>query len=184
VVAPGNPLGLRDIATVAQAGACMAQRPAGAGAQLLLVALMTRAGIGAGGLALVKPVCPTGPDLGQAVRAGPRRLWHRQPLGGACGGTRLRAAHLGAVRSGFAPARLFSARAAGAVRPHPRAWLPRQAAAMQGYDVVEAGRCGWSIDWKASASARLDLKMRAPSRRSAGEVAEWLKALKRAPRAS
>ena len=48
----------------------MAQRPAGAGAQLLLLALLARAGITADDLALVKPVCPTGPDIAQAVRAG------------------------------------------------------------------------------------------------------------------
>jgi len=70
IVAPGNPLGLTDIASVAKAGARLGQRPAGAGAQLLLVALMARAGIAAADLALITPVCPTGPDLGQAVRAG------------------------------------------------------------------------------------------------------------------
>lgn len=70
VVAPGNPLGLTDIGTVVQTRARMAQRPAGAGAQLLLLALIARAGIAADALALLKPVCPTGPDLGQAVRSG------------------------------------------------------------------------------------------------------------------
>ncbi len=70
VVAPGNPLGLTDIAKVAQARARMAQRPAGAGAQLLLLALMVRTGVTADALNLVTPVCPTGPDLGQAVRSG------------------------------------------------------------------------------------------------------------------
>jgi excisionase family DNA binding protein len=70
LVAPGNPLGLRDIASIAMAGARMAQRPAGAGAQLLLVALLARAGIGLNELKLAKPAFATGPDTAQALRAG------------------------------------------------------------------------------------------------------------------
>lgn len=70
VVAPGNPLGLTDIGQVAQSRARLAQRPEGAGAQLLLLAILARAEIAADALALVKPVCPTGPDLAQAVRSG------------------------------------------------------------------------------------------------------------------
>src|SRR5262249_51068059 len=60
VVAPGNPLGLSDIVSIAKSGARLAQRPPGAGAQLLLLALLARAGIAADELALVKPVCATG----------------------------------------------------------------------------------------------------------------------------
>jgi excisionase family DNA binding protein len=70
VVASGNPLALNDIATVAARGARLAQRPPGAGAQLLLVALLARAGIGMDGINAVKPVCPTGADLAEAVRTG------------------------------------------------------------------------------------------------------------------
>jgi excisionase family DNA binding protein len=70
LVAPGNPLGLGDIASIAASGARMAQRPAGAGAQLLLVALLTRAGIGLNELKLAKPAFATGPDTAQALRAG------------------------------------------------------------------------------------------------------------------
>jgi putative molybdopterin biosynthesis protein len=70
IVAPGNPLGLTDIRTVAEARARLAQRPAGAGAQLLLLALMARSGIAPKALAWMNPVCPTGPDLAQAVRSG------------------------------------------------------------------------------------------------------------------
>jgi len=70
VVAPGNPLGLSDIDSIAKSGARMAQRPPGAGAQLLLLALLARAGIAADELALVKPVCATGTDIAQAVRSG------------------------------------------------------------------------------------------------------------------
>jgi excisionase family DNA binding protein len=70
LVAPGNPLGLRDIASITASGARMAQRPAGAGAQLLLLALVARAGIGPNELKLAKPAFPTGPDTAQALRAG------------------------------------------------------------------------------------------------------------------
>ena len=48
----------------------MAQRPAGAGAQLLLLALLARSGIGLDELKLAKPAFPTGPDIAQAIRAG------------------------------------------------------------------------------------------------------------------
>ncbi len=70
LVAPGNPLELSDIASIAKSRARMAQRPAGAGAQLLLLALLARAGIGPNELKLLKPICPTGPDVAQAVRFG------------------------------------------------------------------------------------------------------------------
>jgi excisionase family DNA binding protein len=70
VVASGNPLALSDMASVATSRARMAQRPAGAGAQLLLLALLARAGIAADELKLAKPAFPTGPDIAQAIRAG------------------------------------------------------------------------------------------------------------------
>ncbi|NOJ40215.1 helix-turn-helix transcriptional regulator [Bradyrhizobium australiense] len=70
LVAPGNPLGLSDMASIAKSGARTAQRPAGAGAQLLLLALLARAGIAMDELKLAKPAFPTGPDIAQAVRAG------------------------------------------------------------------------------------------------------------------
>ena len=70
LVAPGNPLGLRDMASIATSRARMAQRPAGAGAQLLLLALLARAGIALDELKLAKPAFPTGPDIAQAIRAG------------------------------------------------------------------------------------------------------------------
>jgi len=70
LAAPGNPLDLSDIASVARAGARMAQRPLGAGAQLLLLTLLARAGLAAHDLSLLKPVCPTGNDIAQAVRSG------------------------------------------------------------------------------------------------------------------
>jgi excisionase family DNA binding protein len=70
LVAPGNPLGLSDMASIATSRARMAQRPTGAGAQLLLLALLARAGIALDDLKLAKPAFPTGPDIAQAVRAG------------------------------------------------------------------------------------------------------------------
>jgi excisionase family DNA binding protein len=70
LIAPGNPLGLSDMASIATSRARMAQRPTGAGAQLLLLALLARAGIALDDLKLAKPAFPTGPDIAQAVRAG------------------------------------------------------------------------------------------------------------------
>jgi excisionase family DNA binding protein len=70
LVAPGNPLRLADIASVAARHARIALRPVGAGAQLLLLALLARAGIAFEALNAVKPPCPTGPDIAQAVQAG------------------------------------------------------------------------------------------------------------------
>jgi putative molybdopterin biosynthesis protein len=70
VVASGNPLGLTDMASIATSRARMAQRPTGAGAQLLLLALLARAGIALDDLKLAKPAFPTGPDIAQAIRAG------------------------------------------------------------------------------------------------------------------
>ena len=69
VTAPGNPLKLSDIASVAKSRARLAQRPPGAGAQLLLLALLARAHIAANDLALMTPVCATGMDIAQAVRS-------------------------------------------------------------------------------------------------------------------
>jgi excisionase family DNA binding protein len=68
LVAPGNPLKLSDIGSVAAAGARIALRPSGAGAQLLLLALLAQDGLAFEALNAVKPPCPTGPDIAQAVR--------------------------------------------------------------------------------------------------------------------
>ena len=70
LIAPGNPKRLSDIASLAKKRARVAQRPAGAGAQLLLLALLARAGIKPDELMLVKPPSPTGADIAQAVRSG------------------------------------------------------------------------------------------------------------------
>lgn len=139
LVAPGNPLKLTDIASVARARARLAQRPAGAGAQLLLLAILARAGIQADALALVKPVCPTGPDLAQAIRSGRAD----------CGIASRSVAH--AAGLGFVP--LLWERFDLALRqrdyflPGPQALFGHirkpafraQAAELQGYDVADAG---------------------------------------------
>jgi excisionase family DNA binding protein len=70
LAAPGNPLKLKTIEDAAAKRARIAMRPQGAGAQLLLLALLHRAKLGADALAAVEPVCPTGPDIAQAIRAG------------------------------------------------------------------------------------------------------------------
>jgi excisionase family DNA binding protein len=70
LVAAGNPLELADIGSVLRRRLRLAQRPAGAGAQLLLLALLSRAGVATEALAKLGPLCPTGPDLAQAVRSG------------------------------------------------------------------------------------------------------------------
>ncbi len=70
LVAPDNSLQLRSIDDVARTKARMAVRPAGAGAQLLLLALLHRAGIVLEKLVVAGPPAPTGPDVAQAIRAG------------------------------------------------------------------------------------------------------------------
>jgi putative molybdopterin biosynthesis protein len=45
-------------------------RPAGAGAQLLLLTLLTQSGTTLENLNAIKPACPTGADVAQAVRTG------------------------------------------------------------------------------------------------------------------
>jgi excisionase family DNA binding protein len=70
LVPPGNPLNLGDIRSVAECRARLAQRPDGAGAQLLLLALAAAAGLSLDRLPVVRPPCPTGPDVAQAIRSG------------------------------------------------------------------------------------------------------------------
>ena len=66
---PGNPLKLSDITSVVASKARIAIRPQGAGAQLLLLALLAKARIDFADLRTVKPPCPTGPDVAQAIRS-------------------------------------------------------------------------------------------------------------------
>ena len=70
VVAAGNPLKLSGIDDVIAKRARMTMRPKGAGAQLLLLALLQRARHTTDNLVTASPLCPTGPDIAQAIRAG------------------------------------------------------------------------------------------------------------------
>jgi molybdate-binding protein len=70
VLAPGNPLGIASIEDAAARRARMTMRPQGAGAQLLLLALLAQARLKIDDLVQVTPPCPTGPDVAQAIRAG------------------------------------------------------------------------------------------------------------------
>jgi molybdate-binding protein len=69
LVASGNPKSLTSIADVATRRARLAVRPTGAGAQLLLLALLHRAGKTLDAVD-IGPLCATGPDIAQAIRAG------------------------------------------------------------------------------------------------------------------
>jgi putative molybdopterin biosynthesis protein len=70
LVAPGNPKKFTDMKSVVQSRARITQRPQGAGAQLLLLALLNAAGANASQLAKDTPLCHTGADVAQAVREG------------------------------------------------------------------------------------------------------------------
>jgi excisionase family DNA binding protein len=67
---PGNPRQLHGLADVLAAGAKMAVRQRGAGAQMLLEGLLARTGASSKDLRRLDPPCLTGPDLAMAVRAG------------------------------------------------------------------------------------------------------------------
>jgi len=70
LVGPGNPMRLRTVEDMARVNARVVIRPAGAGAQLLLLALLHRANIALEKLCIAGPAVPTGPDVAQAIRAG------------------------------------------------------------------------------------------------------------------
>lgn len=70
LVAPENPKQLQSLADVLASGAQMAVRQQGAGAQMLLDVLLTRAGAAPKDLRRLEPPCLTGPDLAAAIRAG------------------------------------------------------------------------------------------------------------------
>lgn len=70
LLAPGNPKNLRSLSDVLMSGALVAMRQPGAGAQLLLEALLARLGTGTRSLRRREPPCLTGPDLAAAIRAG------------------------------------------------------------------------------------------------------------------
>jgi putative molybdopterin biosynthesis protein len=96
VTVAGNPLKLSDIASVAKSRARLAQRPPGAGAQLLLLALLARANIAANDLAGEADLRDrNGYRTGGALE--PRRLRHRPTLRCAGSGPELSADHVGAL---------------------------------------------------------------------------------------
>src|SRR5215471_9259724 len=68
LTASGNPLKIADVDGVIRQKARMAVRPAGAGAQLLLLSLLARGGYSIEQMAVVAPPCPTGADIAQAIR--------------------------------------------------------------------------------------------------------------------
>jgi excisionase family DNA binding protein len=70
LVPSGNPKQLHSLADVLASGARMAVRQPGAGAQMLLEVLLTRAGAGPKDLRRLEPPSLTGPDLAAAIRAG------------------------------------------------------------------------------------------------------------------
>jgi putative molybdopterin biosynthesis protein len=70
LVAPGNPKKFTDMKSVLRSRARITQRPQGAGAQLLLLALLKSADAEASQLAKDAPLCHTGADVAQAVREG------------------------------------------------------------------------------------------------------------------
>jgi putative molybdopterin biosynthesis protein len=69
VTAPGNPHRLTSLADVVKRRVSVAQRPHGAGAQLLLLSVLHRERLDLDAL-VIGPSCPTGSDIAQAVRAG------------------------------------------------------------------------------------------------------------------
>jgi putative molybdopterin biosynthesis protein len=70
LVPPGNPQKLSDMRSIARTGARLAARPHGAGAQLLLLALLKAASLDPGPLLKDAVLCHTGLDLAQAIREG------------------------------------------------------------------------------------------------------------------
>jgi excisionase family DNA binding protein len=70
LLAPGNPKHLHSFADVISSGAQVAMRQPGAGAQLLLEALLAKLGASVKSLRRREPPCLTGPDLAATIRAG------------------------------------------------------------------------------------------------------------------
>jgi len=70
LLAPGNPLKIDSLQGAVDARARFGLRQKGAGAQLLLQAMLARAGVDAAGLAGAVTPYPTGQDLALGIRAG------------------------------------------------------------------------------------------------------------------
>jgi excisionase family DNA binding protein len=140
LVAPGNPKDLSSVEGAIASGARFGLRQAGAGAQLLLERILFRAGLKAADMPKGPAPYPTGQDLAQAIRNGEVD----------CGlATRAVAASLGL---GFAPVTWerfdLVLRRRTYFQPGPQALFAlmrsdefrRQAEALTGYDVSQAGR--------------------------------------------
>ena len=97
LVAPGNPLGLSDMASIATSRARMAQRPAGAGAQLLLLALLARAGIALDESETGEARLSDRPRHRPGHTRRPHRLRDRDAKRGEIGRARFPAARLGTL---------------------------------------------------------------------------------------
>jgi putative molybdopterin biosynthesis protein len=70
LIAPDNPIGINGLGTAIAKGARFAQRQRGAGAQLLLLSLLERAGVPSGRMIVADGICATGQDLALAIRSG------------------------------------------------------------------------------------------------------------------
>jgi excisionase family DNA binding protein len=70
LIAPGNPKNLKSLSDVITSGAHMAMRQPGAGAQLLLEALLAKLGTNLRSLRRREQPSLTGPDLAASIRAG------------------------------------------------------------------------------------------------------------------
>jgi excisionase family DNA binding protein len=70
LLAPGNPKNLNNLSDVLSSGAQVAMRQPGAGAQLLLEALLARLGASVKSLRRLENPSLTGPDLAATIRAG------------------------------------------------------------------------------------------------------------------
>lgn len=70
LLTPGNPKNLNNLSDVLSSGAQVAMRQPGAGAQLLLEALLARLGTSVKSLRRREPPSLTGPDLAATIRAG------------------------------------------------------------------------------------------------------------------
>jgi excisionase family DNA binding protein len=70
LLAPGNPKNLNSLSDVLSSSAQVAMRQPGAGAQLLLEALLARLGASVKNLRRREPPCLTGPDMAATIRAG------------------------------------------------------------------------------------------------------------------
>ena len=140
LLARGNPKKLNSLADVLDAGAKMAVRQPGAGAQMLLEALLARAGAEPEGPAPARTATSHRP---RSRRRDPRRqgrLRRRPARRGDGGGARFRAAGLGEFRSPDAAAQLLPSADAGADRFLGGRRLRQRAAELGGYDPAPAGQ--------------------------------------------